>query len=94
MQQELENIRADQDVTQQKVGEIETAVNASAGNIVSQMKEMLDMFHRDNGKQMDNIQTNIKSQISGMQDDLSKRIEYIEREQGKRHKSDHSTSHS
>ena len=94
VQHELENIKADQDATHQKVGEIEMAVNASTGNIVSQMKEMLDMFHRDNGKQMESIQTNIKSQICGMQEDLSKRIEYIERDQGKRHKSDHNANHS
>ena len=52
------------------------------------MKDMLDMFHRDNGKQMEGIQTSIKAQLGGMHDDLSKRIEYIEREQGKRHKGD------
>ena len=88
VQHELEIIKADQTVTQKKMGDIETLVNANAGNIVSQMKDMLDMFHRDNGKQMEGIQTNIKAQLGGMHDDLSKRIEYIEREQGKRHKGD------
>ena len=85
---EFQNIHHEQAATLGKVAEIEKAISGTTGQILSQMKDMLEMFHKDNAKQVEGVQSSIKTQITGMQTDLSSRIDSIEREQGKRHKSD------
>jgi len=85
-QKEFDNIRQEQAATLGKVGDIEKAVTGTSNQLLSQMKEMFDTFHKDNARQFEGVHSSINTQMSGMQTDLSSRIEAIEREQGKRHK--------
>ena len=85
-QQELNKIREDGAETRGKLGDMEQLIQANAGTLIGQMKELLDGFHRDSGRQNQTFQQDLKSQIGTMQTDLNSRIDAIEREQGKRHK--------
>ena len=85
-QHELQLLKADGEATRGKIGEMEQAIQASTGNLMGQMKDLLDNFHRENGRQAQTFQNDLKSQLGSIQQDLTGRIDAIEREQGKRHK--------
>ena len=82
--QEMEQVRIDQAQTCQKVGDLEQAVQANTGNLLSQMKDMLTGFHQENAKQIQGLQSTLNSQVVDLQTDLSGRIENIEREANKK----------
>ena len=84
--QELQQLKADGEATRCKLGEVEQTIHASSGTLMGQMKDLLDNFHRENGRQAQCFQNDLKSQLGTIQQDLTGRIDAIEREQGKRHK--------
>ena len=84
--QELQQLKAEGEATRCKLGEVEQTIQANTGNLMGQMKDLLDNFHRENGRQAQCFQNDLKSQLGSLQQDLYGRMDAIEREQGKRHK--------
>lgn len=82
--QELQQVRVDQAQTCQKVGDLEHAIQANTGSLLSQMKDMLNGFHQENARQIQGLQSTLNTQVTDLQTDLSSRIENIEREANKK----------
>eukprot|EP00438_Fugacium_kawagutii_P005162 Skav206279 [mRNA] locus=scaffold922:67572:74711:- [translate_table: standard] len=85
---QLEQLRLDQTNMAQKVTDMESSMNQHTGTILQQMKSMFESFHSDNSRQMEAVQNSIQGQLTGIQTEVTGRIDSIERDQSKRHKPD------
>ena len=83
-QLEIMAIREQQTRTEQKVGEIETSVQASTSTILTQMQEMLSNMQKEGAKQMEDLHNAVKTSSQSIRDDFEGRVATIEREQTKR----------
>ena len=92
-QEQLREVRADSssrfDQIATQVQTLEQGVASNATTIVQQMKAMFDSFNQQQSQQTGAMQTAIQTQITGMSNELTTRIDSIEREQNKRLKTDH-----
>lgn len=86
---QLQQLRTDQNAAVQKINNMESTMSQHTGTILEQMKSMFDSFNNDNGRQIEAVQQSIRGQLTGLQAELTGRIDAIERDQSKRHKADH-----
>lgn len=83
-QLEIMSIKEQQNRTEQKVGVIETTVQASTNTILSQMQEMFGHMQKESAKQIEDLQTTVMTSSQSIRDEFESRVATIEREQIKR----------